>query len=610
MLRRMPPCTPWPPRRLRALSPWLLVVVFDLVLFVPSYLCSRPRADFWPFFPRLHKHGYYGFDAYSVRQYLLSLFCRRENLDVFRWSFDYGLLLLAVIWTARMPAVRAPVRGLVCAVYVWLLAFLFYDQALPYFFARAPALGEDWQLVLNLLHFLGRMVSLRWFLAGVACGLCLCAIVFGLAWALRSVQRRAAGWTLQHRLLLTLLFLLPSLGLLGWFGVERDACVVQVVSKRILYNTRTSRAEAARLAEIRLGPPDRRYDDFARLRLVHKPAAYLLMIEAYGEVLATWDMAPAYRALMSRAEARLLAAGYRARTAYSAAPVHGGTSWFSISTVHTGLRIDRPEAYDALQVVGASVPTLTSFFKAQGYHTYALQPGNTDHRGLRRFDVFNHDLQIDARRIGYKGHAYGWGVIPDQYSLGLLRERYLASAPDPHYVFYMAVSTHWDWGEGVPPYVRDWKTLNGGTSEIADHDASWPEFPEARAIGSELRRSYFRSVAYEWRLLVELLEAESSPDVVVMIVGDHQPRLDGDPQTGLTMRTPVHVLSRDGEFVERFADVGFQPGLYAHPRLHPALKHEGLYSLWVSRLTAAYGVAGATPGRYYPHGIRLAGLNR
>jgi hypothetical protein len=601
-----------PLQHVRALvrSPWLLVFGLNLLLFLPSYVCSQPHAELWPFFPKPHKHGHYGFDAYSLYQYALGLVLRRDNLDVFRVAFDFGLLLLSVIWTAKLPRVRGLSRALACVAYVLLLLFLFYDNAIGYFFARRPALGEDWRLALNLLHFLGGVMSVRWLLLGLGGALGLCAVVFGMAIALRNLQREAARWTSRRRAVVTWLFVLPSVVSLGWFGVERDACVVQVVSKRVLYNWRTSRAEAARLAEIRVGPPDRRYDAFSQLRLVQRPAAYLLMIEAYGEVLSTWDMAPAYRELLARAETRLHKAGYAACTAYSAAPVHGGTSWFSISSVHTGMRVDRPEAYDALQLVAARLPTLTGFFKAQGYRTYALQPGNTDHRGLRRFDTFNHDVMVDAPRLGYKGHAYGWGVIPDQYSLGLFRERYLASAPAPHYVFYVAVSTHWDWGEGVPPYVRDWRTLNGGQPEVADYDASWPAFAQARAIGTELRRSYFRSVAYEWRLLLELLEAERSPNVVVMILGDHQPRLDADAPGGVTMRAPVHVLSRDAAFIERFAQVGFQPGLYADPKLRPALKHEGLFSLWVSKLSAAYGAADAPAGQYYPHGIRLSGLNR
>ena len=97
--------------------------------------------------------------------------------------------------------------------------------------------------------------------------------------------------------------------------------------------------------------------------------------------------------------------------------------------------------------------------------------------------------------------------------------------------------------------------------------------------------------------------------IVVVILGDHQPRLESNPPGEVTMNTPMHVLSRDAGFVSSFDDVGCQPGLFADPTLHPALQHEGLYSLWVSKLSARYGTEGATPAKYYPDGIGLSGLN-
>jgi hypothetical protein len=70
------------------------------------------------------------------------------------------------------------------------------------------------------------------------------------------------------------------------------------------------------------------------------------------------------------------------------------------------------------------------------------------------------------------------------------------------------------------------------------------------------------------------------------------------------------VLSRDPAYIERFADAGFQSGMYADPTPRPPLRHEGLFSLWMSKLMAAYGVPGSELPEYLPNGIGLAGLNR
>jgi len=287
----------------------------------------------------------------------------------------------------------------------------------------------------------------------------------------------------------------------------------------------------------------------------------------------------------------------------------GMTTELMISTVHTGTLIDRPVPYAALQLVGARVPSITNFFANQGYRTHTLQPGSSERAGLKRLDIFNHDVVVDATALAYDGWQYGWGAIPDQYSWGLFRDRWFARPPEPYYVYYMAVSTHWAW-EGVPPYVRDYRTLEQYDVPPEYSEKRWPKVAGVKKIRSDLRREYFRSIEYEWRLLLDVLEADQSREIVVVIVGDHQPRLESDAPGAVTMHSPVHVLSRDAAFVERFAEQGFEPGLYVKPGSHPALSHAGLFSLLVSKLAAAYGAAGSREATYYPRGIRLSTLSR
>ncbi|HKU39108.1 MAG TPA: hypothetical protein VJR89_13195 [Polyangiales bacterium] len=588
---------------MRRIAPWLGVWLLDIALFVPSYVFSQPEATFLPQLPSAHAvmvHGY-------LRAFV-SMLLRRDNLDVFRVSFDFGVLVLAVLASAGTRAER-PVRRMVVGAYVGLLAFLGYDQAVSSFFARAPALGEDWRLLLNLGHFLWGVLSPGWVAAILGCVLGIAAIGFVAARVFSPLQRTAASWSWRRRGGLAAAFVLPCLLLLALLGTTSDELTLQVNSKRLLYNWRASRAEARRLQELHEPNPDRRYDGFSNLRLATRPNFYLLMVEAYGEILATWDMRDAYRALMTRVEQRLAAQGYHAASVYSAAPVHGGTSWFSISTVHTGTLIDRPLQYAALELVGARVPSLTRFFDAQGYRTYTLQPGSAEHTGLQRFDLFNHDVVVDRRNVGYTGMAYGWGAVPDQFSWGHFREHEFAHPSEPYYVYYMGVTTHWAW-ELLPNYVRDWKKLDTERYVPAEPDPSWPPFPEAERIGSDLRRKYFRSIEYEWRVLLDVLGADHSPNIVVAVLGDHQPRLESTAPGEVSMNTPVHMLSRDRRFVDSFTSYGFQPGLLPDPPAHPTHWHEGLFSLWVSRLMAAYGEPGSPSVPYYPRGIRLSTLSR
>ncbi len=154
----------------------------------------------------------------------------------------------------------------------------------------------------------------------------------------------------------------------------------------------------------------------------------------------------------------------------------------------------------------------------------------------------------------------------------------------------------------MPPYVKQWSELET-PEKAAQHDEAWPDFPGVAEIGSPLRLSYFRSVEYEWRCLLDFLEKESSREVVVVILGDHQPRLDSNAPGEASMNTPVHVLSRDPAFVHRLVPHGFTLGLLPQPGGR-TLAHEGMFSLWVSTLDEAYG-EGTKRAAYQPEGPEI-----
>lgn len=582
----------------RTAAPWALIWLLNALLFVPSFVCS-PRSTFFPSPAAVEP-------AKRQGAWLLDFLLHRTNLDVFRVSFDFGLWVVLAIAVAGTRVSRF-VRWFAATYFTVLLIFLAYHHGVSSFLERKPALLTDWRFLLNLAHFLAGVMSPGW--AAVCAGVVVALVALPLtaAYALRLVERVALRWPLRVRAGVALGFVVPCAILIASSGIRRDATVVQISAKRVVYNWRNSRDAEALIAELNDPVPDRRYDPYLNVSLKKKPNFYLLMIEAYGEILATWDMDPAYRLLMQRVEGRLKAAGYYARTAYSASPVHGGTSWFAISTVHTGTLIDRWEAYDALELVGARVPSITRFFDAQGYRTYTLAPGTTDHAGLRRFDLFNHDVVVDGTMLDYDGWGYGWGRIPDQWSWMRFRREWFSKPQEPYYVFNMCVSTHWDWGAGVPSYVLDPATLNASRRQPPYEDPNWPKIQEAKRIGSTTRRGYFRSIDYEWRVLLDVLEADKSPDIVVAIVGDHQPRLDADVPGEVTMNTPVHMLSRDEGFVDSLEEYGFQKGMYALPGKGGHLWHEGLFSIWVSKMVERYG-EGKVP--VYPRGIRMSTLRR
>jgi len=505
------------------------------------------------------------------------------------FSFELGVGVLAVIASARSKR-AAWVRWLVAALYTLLLLFLFYETGFKSFFLREPALAEDWHFAINLFHFLSEMRTWRWhaLIWGSIAGLILFVFVVGRLFG--AVQRHTRR--LPRKMV--------AIAATGWAIVGVASALlhgpIRVAGASVVDNYRASMAARARTAPLRERGRDGRYDAFMDIRLAKRPSFYFLVVEAYGQILATWDMTTSYRSLMDRARTRLEAAGYHMATAYSSAPVHGGRSWLSTSTMQTGVLIDEPASYAAFVAASHRIPTLAGFLRAQGYDTGSIEPATKQRPGLGDDDLYAHRVRVDSDRLAYTGPRYGFGTIPDQYTLRTFRTRFLPTLAEPRYLFYFAVSTHFPWAaDGIPAF-------EGGPE--------WPPLDGIDTIASDLRLRYLRTVEYEWRSLLELLEAEPSKEIVIVIIGDHQPRLESNQPGEATFDAPVHVISRDAAFIARFAERGFQPGLYAEPKRVQPLVHEALFSLFVSELAGAYGTP-ETKGlaKYYPAGISVGGLN-
>jgi hypothetical protein len=507
-----------------------------------------------------------------------------------RYSFEYGVLVLVLGLAARSKAAGL-VRRILVALYALLLLFLFYEHAAASFFRCEPAIVEDVRLLINLVHFLGEMTSWRWTVSFVSCVAGALAFLVLSERALARLQARLSRVRPRH---LAFAGIVWALG--GGVSIVLGG-PIRIAGAKVVDNVRASIAVRRKFAELTTGRRDDRYDDLMKVRLAERPNVYLLVIEAYGQVLVTWDMTEAYRDLMGRVERRLAARGYHMRTAYSVAPVHGGKSWLSLATLQTGILIDQPEPFRAFERSSRRVPTLHGFFKSQGYHTASLEPGTKERIGVGG-DAYGYDVRVCGPDLDYQGKRWGFGEIPDKYSLDTFNARFWPTVAEPRFLFYMAVTTHYPWSaDTVPPYEPP--------------GADWPPLGGVDAIGSEFRAYYFKSIEYEWRALTEWIEADASQNALIVVLGDHQPRLESNPPGEVSFEAPIHVLSKDGALVDAFGKYGFRPGLFLEPGRASPLVHEALFSLLVTELSARHGTADTKRfAKYFPEGIGLAGLNR
>jgi hypothetical protein len=218
---------------------------------------------------------------------------------------------------------------------------------------------------------------------------------------------------------------------------------------------------------------------------------------------------------------------------------------------------------------------------------------------LRNDFAWRHTVFHDE--IGYRGPALGWGVIPDQYSLGRLHEELLPAIPGPRFLFFHGVTSHGPW-DSVPPRVDDWRELDALDADAATYrerrrkDAWVLERAAQLHLRHEKKRTegplrkwaepYFTAIDHCMRVTVAALgEAPTEGDGrIVVLYGDHQPPLMAEDKD---FDVPVHVLASDPALLEAFLDAGFVRGM--RPGGPPALRLSGLHSLLVDAVARGSG---------------------
>jgi len=370
------------------------------------------------------------------------------------------------------------------------------------------------------------------------------------------------------------------------------------------------------------------YDRYTELSLTARPDLHVYVVESYGRILhqrkgtrQQWEGETRERERALRKE------GYAAVSAFATAPVSGGRSWLADASLLTGRTIAHESVFNEVMAQVDGMVHLPGLLASAGYETILVRPKDRARAGVElRNDLdFQHTVFFDE--LAYEGPAVGWGWIPDQYTLGWLREHRLGDDhPDgpPRFVFAHLVSSHAPW-HVVPEKVDDWHTLAtaeapaplDGIDEVdevheADARGAWEELwvqlgryqrreghrGKRKATVSHVQR-YAKAVSYDLDVLTEHVLALPERPAVIVLLGDHQPPLvtrDDD------FDVPIHVLARDPALLEPLRRHGFVPGWEVPASAAPVARLEGLMSLLLHQLAAADGQdlpvwRGGVPGR-------------
>ena len=285
----------------------------------------------------------------------------------------------------------------------------------------------------------------------------------------------------------------------------------------------------------------------------------VVFVESFGRVaLEDPEHSPGVLATLDAGTRRLEAAGFESRSAYLTSPTFGALSWLAHATLQSGLWIDSQPRYDVL--VTSPRLTLTRLFGEAGWRTVATVPANN--RDWPQGEFYDFDHVYDSRNLGYEGPRFGYPPMPDQYTLDAVHRLELAPRPrQPVMAEVDLITSHAPWSR-VPRLIHqadvgDGSVFDGMPQTLASEADIWPD-------RDRVRRAYFHAVTYSLRAFVRFLTTYGDDDLVVVMLGDHQPAtIVSGSDAGYDV--PVSLIARDPTVLARASGWGWGRGLRPGP---------------------------------------------
>lgn len=473
-----------------------------------------------------------------------------------------GLSLLSLLRLADMAAFAAFAR----------------PASLP---ADLPLAAAGWDLVsaaLGVPAALGMVAIAVLGLAATTAALGWSASTLAQARLPRGGRRALGGLTLA-----------AILGAAGWPAGVPDILTAQA--------SRIASGHAARMfAQIgNDNRPDRAVPDaFAAvpddrlLAALNGTDVLIVFVESYGRsTLEDPRYATGTADTLRAFEAAAAKAGFAARSAWLTSSVFGGQSWLAHASLLSGQWIETPADYRRL--LASDTPTLIGDFGRAGWRRVAVKPGITADWPEGRF--YGYDRIHAAADLSYAGAPFNWITMPDQYTLAEFARRELAPAGRPPVLAELSlISSHAPWTP-VPPLLP-WDAVGDGRVYTPYAEAG----PSPEAVWRDpdrVQAQYAASIDYTLRSLSAFVAAHGRKDMLILVLGDHQPPpvVSGDTPSH---DVPVHVLAGNPALLDALEDWNWTPGL--RPDAHsPVWRMDALRARLLEAFTPEEDAVAAVP---------------
>lgn len=283
----------------------------------------------------------------------------------------------------------------------------------------------------------------------------------------------------------------------------------------------------------------------------------LIFVESYGETVLSHDQ---YREPIARAyqqwESSLAPMGFLMASHVLESPTVGGYSWLAHITLATGVKVTDQMRYKRLYQMRPK--TIVHYFVEAGYQTLLVQPATMRDPGNIIYPFAQHRYSWE---FGYRGRNFSWAPMPDQFVMDWIRRNEIDKAKAPLFVEYNLVSGHMPWNHQAP-IVDDWEKIGDGSLY---RDIKSIRFDTDSSNLTRAQPAYLTAMLYDLEVLRRYIAKFVRDDTLLIILGDHQPVGE---VTGFTESrgAPIHVVSKNPRFVEKFVARGYKRGMLPENR--------------------------------------------
>jgi hypothetical protein len=283
---------------------------------------------------------------------------------------------------------------------------------------------------------------------------------------------------------------------------------------------------------------------------------HVLFVESYGRALFRSTQHLEFAAWLQDQQQHLEQHGIRSASSFAFPSIRGGASSLAHAEFLSGIRVENYRVFDLL--LQSSLAPLPKLLASQGYRTFNVQPAMPRPWPEGAFygctDVFQHDL-------GYRGVAFQWGLMPDQFALYQVLTKTLVGVREPVFVLYVSVSSHAPFAM-IPPYLEDWSGAANPAAFGGEHATRFPIDWTNFTDHDQAEDAYGAAIRYGLRVMFGYAERLARPSLV-LVLGDHQPPAIGAmTRNDSSFDVPCHVLSNQPELLRPFVEQGgVTPGL-------------------------------------------------